>query len=119
MELGRCEVCGGDLVFRREGGTQGYFCKSCDWAVVTTYIPDIQLDETLYEVFVIGGDYQNGQQVKAVAAVSGLNFLAARQLLKIQRSMVFKGKAVKVKEIRGILADAGLSFEIFPEFPYF
>ena len=118
MQPSKCEVCGGEVEFRQEGSTQGYFCKCCDWALVTTYIPQIQLDETTYEVFVTGGDYRNEQQVKAVSTASGLNFLAARKLLQLERSMVFQGEAAKVKEIRETLANVGLHLEISPEFPY-
>jgi hypothetical protein len=118
MQPTKCEACGGEVEFRREGSVQGFYCKDCDWAVVTTYIPKIELDETKYQVRVSGGDFHNEEQVRAVSAVSGLNFIAARKLLQQENSLVFEGEAPKVLEVRNKLADAGLRPEISPQFSY-
>lgn len=115
----KCEVCGRELEFRREGSVQGFYCKSCDWAVVTTYIPEIQLDETIYELRVSGADFHNENHVRTVSAVSGLNFIAARKLLQQQeKPLVFAGKAPTIQDRRDKLAAVGFSIEISPPFRY-
>lgn len=106
------------MEFRREGSVQGYYCKTCDWAVVTTYIPPEQLDETKYQVRVLSGDLHNENHVRAVATVSGRNFIQARQLLQQQTPIVFEGLAVDVLKAREALNTAGVRYEIEPTFNY-
>jgi hypothetical protein len=104
---------------RREGSAHGLFCKSCDWSVVTTRIPAILLDETIYEVRLMGGDFRNDAHVKAVAEVSGRNFLGARKLLQERESLVYKGLAPAVARAEAVLTAAGISVQITPPFPRF
>ncbi|MFN4291833.1 MAG: hypothetical protein ACK4E7_13275 [Permianibacter sp.] len=113
-----CEKCGAQAELRQEGSTQGIYCTKCDWAVVTTFIPEIKKDATKYEVRISGGDAHNEQQVKAVAAISGVNFLAAKKLLQELEPVVFAGRAVKVVEVRDVLEKAGITCRISPEFRY-
>jgi hypothetical protein len=115
---GKCEGCGGELEYRINGSVQGYFCERCGWAVVTTYIPEIDLDDTKYSVFACGGDYKKDAHVRAVSEVAGVNFLSARKLLQQERPTVFQGRARAVEKVRVVLAEAGLSCEISPSFPY-
>lgn len=105
------------MEFRREGSTQGLFCKNCDWSVVTTYIPAMLLDETVYEVRARDGDFHNETHVKAVAEVSGRNFLGARKLLQEREPLVYKGKAPAVARAEAVLTAAGIGIQIAPPFP--
>ncbi|AFZ26623.1 hypothetical protein Cylst_4545 [Cylindrospermum stagnale PCC 7417] len=114
-----CEKCGSQMEIRQEGSTQGLFCTNCDWSIVTTYIPETQRDETLYEVSIINGDAQNKQHIRTVAQVANVNFLAARKLLQ-ERSpfVVFRGNAKEVVRVREVLSMPELVYEITPEFPW-
>jgi hypothetical protein len=116
--MSKCEACGGDIEFRREDSVQGLSCKNCDWAVVTTYIPQIDIDETIYRVRVSDADFRNENHVRIVSAVSGLNFLAARRLLQQEKPLVYEGKAPDVLQAREKLVNAGLRTEISPQFNY-
>lgn len=58
-----CDKCGGQTEVFREGRTQGVRCTRCDWSLVTTYTPPIQLDQTKYEVRVEPGDYRDPGQI--------------------------------------------------------
>jgi hypothetical protein len=117
MQPTKCEACGGELEFRREGSTQGFFCKTCDWAVVTTYIPRIDLDQTKYGLHAIGGDFHDENQVRAVAQVSGLNFIGARKLLQQGDPLVLEARAPEILAAKIRLNEAGLRAEISPPFP--
>jgi hypothetical protein len=110
-----CEKCGGKMEARQEGSTQGLFCTPCDWSVVTTHIPEIKLDATLYAVTACNGDFDDASHVKAVAQISGLNFLAARKLLQQELPVVFKGVAVDVLKVRRTLSQAGIDCNVTPE----
>ena len=114
MASERCTQCGGELISRQEGSVQGLFCDSCGWSVVTTYISPMLLDETLYEVRAMGGDFHNDAHIKAVAEVSGRNFLGARKLLQESEPLVYKGHAPDVARVEAILTAAGLGVRIRP-----
>lgn len=114
-----CPQCGGQTELRREGSTQGLFCTKCDWSVVTTVLPDIFRDTSSYEVRVISGDFKNDRQLKAVAQVTGGNFLASRKLLQQAGNfLVFTGAAPDVVAVRDVLSAAGLELTIEPPFPW-
>jgi uncharacterized Zn finger protein len=113
-----CEKCGSQTEVLREGRTQGIRCTQCDWSVVTTYTPPIQLDRTIYEVRIEHADYQDSKQVKAVARVIGGNFLSARELLKNGQSVVFNGDAQHVMQVRDSLLAAGVVIAVQPTFPW-
>lgn len=117
MTTERCTQCGGELEPRREGSTQGLFCKHCGWSVVTTYIPAILLDQTIYEIRLVSGDFHDERHIKAVAEVSGRNFLGARQLLQERDPLIYTGKAVDVARAEAVLIAAGIGVQIVPPFP--
>src|SRR5688572_6974711 len=118
MASERCEKCGGEMEYRQEGSVQGLFCKNCDWYLVTTHIPPIQLDETDYEVHATGGDFKNPAHVKAVAEASGRNFLDSRRLLQESEPLVYRGKAPEVARVHDVLIAAGVGVRILPPFPH-
>jgi len=111
----RCSQCGGELELRQEGSVQGLFCGNCDWYCVTSNLPSIELDHTEYEVRTAGGDVHNQAHIKAVAEVSGRNFLGARKLLQETEPLVYKGKAPEVARAEAVLAAAGLGVQIRPQ----
>lgn len=113
-----CEKCRGKAELRHQGSTQGIYCTQCDWAVVTTFFPEIKKDMTQYEVRITYGDASDESQIKAVASIAGINFLAARKLLKEPQPLVFSGRAVKVLEVKKDLEAVGLTCLISPEFNY-
>jgi hypothetical protein len=106
------------MELRQEGSVQGLFCKSCGGYLVTTHIPAIQLDETDYEVRATGADFHNEAHVKAVADVSGRNFLGARRLLQEKEPLVCRGKAPEVARAQDVLSAAGVGVQILPPFPH-
>jgi hypothetical protein len=111
-----CEKCGGRMEIRREGSSQGLFCTQCDWSVVTTRISEVKLDTTLYEIVACDGNPDDARHVKAVAQVSGTNFLATRKILQREFPIVFKGIAVDVLQVRETLAGVGIRCQVTPEF---
>ena len=112
----KCEQCGGNLIVFKEGSTQGTRCDRCDWSVVTTNMPGIQLDRCRYEVR-CRGDYRNQAEVKAVSEVTGQNYLISRLTLQQGDALVFSGQAQEVLQARNILVSAGVVCDITPDFP--
>ena len=114
----KCPECGDETEYRQENSTQGLYCKSCYWCVVTTYIPQIALDDTVYSVYVLGADYKNLKLIQGLSKVSGLKYIEVRKLLKQKRALIFEGKAQWVLDIIGILKSEGVTYEITPEYNY-
>jgi hypothetical protein len=106
------------MEFRQAGNVQGLFCKNCDGYLVTTHIPALLVDETDYEVRATGGDFHNEAHVKAVAEISGRNFLGARKLLQESEPLIYKGKAPEVARAEAALTAAGVGTQILPVFPH-
>lgn len=112
-----CEVCGGRLEVFNEGSAQGLKCVNCEWSLVTTQIPEIRVDEQEYDVR-CDGDFKSVAHIKAVAEVSGLNFLEAREALKGGHFVVFSGQAVDVLRVKEILGSVGVWYSIEPDFKW-
>lgn len=115
---GLCEKCGGVMELRRAGSTQGLYCTQCDWAVVTTLFEEIRRDKKQYEVRITQGDVHNNEQVRAVASVAGVNFLAAIKILGESGSLVYTGRAVNVLQVKKGLESVGLRCVVSPDFVY-
>lgn len=105
------------MIVFKEGSTQGARCDQCDWSVVTTNMPGIQLDRCRYELR-CRGDYRNQAQVSAVSEVTGQNYLLSRITLQQGDTLVFSGQAQEVLQARNILVSAGVVCEITPDFPW-
>jgi len=114
----KCEVCGGNLEFRVQGSTEGFFCTQCDWSVVTTSIPPIVSDIKKYQIYLLSADYQNKEQIQAISKVANVNFLQARKMMQKRRPLLFEGKAIDVEKNRTILNEFSIQYEIIPYFPY-
>lgn len=91
-------------------------CLQCGWSAVTSCIEGIVLDETVYAVHVLNGSFQNVQLIRVIAAVASVNFLAAKDLLRQERPVVFEGAARDVKRVRDMLAAQGIDSMIRPDF---
>ncbi len=113
-----CEKCGTMMQPFLEESTQGMHCPKCGWSVVTTYISEIELDTTEYEVHIDRGDQYNKNQIKVISKITGLNFLGSKKLLQDTKPLIFKGTAVDVIKVRKLLISAGLICLISPVFPW-
>lgn len=102
-----CDQCGAALQAFQEGSCQGVRCLQCGWSAVTSCIEGI----------VLKGCFQNVvQHVRVVAAVASVNFLAAKDLLRQERPVVFEGAARDVKRVRDMLAAQGIDSMVRPDF---
>ncbi len=94
------------------------FCKKCDWSLVTTYIPKIKMDTTIYSINLIEADLKNIEQIKAISKVSGMNYLDTRNLLQQKNKTIYEGEAMKILKVKDILDSVGVKYSIVPEFGY-
>ena len=47
-----CEKCKEKMIWKIDGSTQGWSCPECGWNVITSYISEINLDETEYSIYI-------------------------------------------------------------------
>lgn len=117
-DVRKCQRCGSDIEFLRKGNSQGMFCKNCDWSLVTSYIPKIKTDTTVYSIYIIEADLRNIEQLKTISKVSGMNYLDTRNLLLQENKKIYEGQAIKIMEIKKALDTVGVKYCITPEFTY-
>ena len=112
----RCPECGASTEAIKEGRTVGTRCTNCGWSVVTTHIPQIEQDTTVYAVRVMSVDPHDKQQVMLIAQLTNCNFLHARKLMQKTEPIVFRGRAPQVLAVKQSLIRANLAVAIEPEF---
>ena len=113
-----CEKCGGGVEVRQEGSSQALYCTKCDWAIVTTCIPEILKDVTIYHLHIINGNQNDLSHIKIVASISGFNFLNTKKLLYSASPIVFSGKAIDISKAKKQLEQIGLITETTPQFKW-
>ena len=114
-----CEKCGSNLEQYKKGSTGGVICSKCNWGVVTTEMPEINLDFNIYEVFIRNGDCNNKSHIQTVSSIKGINFLKARNIILDEKlPLVFKGEAKEVVGVREKIKLAGMECVIKPGFPW-
>lgn len=103
---------------RIKGSTQGLFCEKCGWNVVTTYIPPIKRDATIYQVFVYKNCRPSIDQIKIISKICNRNYLEVRRMLAEQQALIYEGCAETVLTVIESLEKESVLYEICPPFPY-
>lgn len=113
-----CPKCGGQLTSKISGSSQTVICTQCGWSVATTYIEPIRADQTVYSLVLDMGNTIDKVTLSAVSRVAGCNYLRAKKMVEASPVIVAKGPALEIQHRARILADAGVSYSISPDFPY-
>lgn len=114
-----CEKCGADMEYSIKGNTQGYYCKNCEWSVVTSFLPDYLGDTIVYTVYLLPGQSINIDKIKTIASISSLNFIESKNFFSSDSKLkLYSGVAFEVLKIVKCLKSTNIEFEILPNFPY-
>lgn len=113
-----CEQCGQKMNWRIEGSTQGWNCPACGWGVVTTYISQIDADQTEYSLYMKNVSEIDLEKIRFVAQTANVNFLTARQMLEEKEVCLIKAKASKIKETIVKMQGLNIEYSVFPAFYY-
>ncbi|MGI0494072.1 hypothetical protein ACN4EG_19995 [Alkalinema pantanalense CENA528] len=116
--LETCELCGAPLESRVEASIQGLFCTQCDWAVVTTYLPQIYQDLTQYKMYLYCASSPDVEQLKAISTVANINLIQARKTFQEDRPLILEGEAPQISEARKNFDSLSIPYTIEPLFPY-
>jgi transposase-like protein len=118
IETIQCEICGSDTVHRVENNTQGFFCTKCNWALVTTYIPEIAQDVTKYRIYLCHADFKNQKHIKALSQIANINFLQARRKIQENKPLILEDNALAIEKAKKFFDELLIKYEIEPDFPY-
>lgn len=114
-----CPECGNRLIFYRQDSTQGYNCLNpkCEYGFATTYIPEIELDETVYSLYItsLGDNWKQAIVFLSLRFNLGIN--AARKFKDFQE-LLLSGNAAEIFRVREELNRKGISVAIEPEYKY-
>lgn len=113
-----CEKCKTKMNWKIEGNTQGWWCPDCGWNVITSYIDEIDLDMTVYSVFIKNSVDIDKEKIKFIAKTANVSFNMAKQILEKKQVCILKGKATEVKKIIDKLQELKIDFTISPLFKY-
>ena len=83
-----CEKCKGKMNWSIEGATQGWRCPMCGWNIITTYIEDIDRDETEYSLYIKNVTEVDAEKIKFVAKTANVNFVIVLFSKKANPSVV-------------------------------
>ena len=101
-----------------EGATQGWRCPVCGWNIITTYIEDIDSDETEYSLYIKNVTEVDAEKIKFIAKTANVNFVIAKKMLEKKEACILKAKAPKIKTVIVKLQELGINFKVTPSFYY-
>lgn len=101
-----------------EGATQGWRCPVCGWNIITTYIEEINTDETEYSLYIKKVTEIDAEKIKFVAKTANVNFVIAKQMLGKKEVCILKAKAPKIKSVIAKLQELNIDFSVNPSFKY-
>lgn len=119
LESGQCDVCGSPLGIHLKGLCKIIRCGGCGREfAVSSHIPAICLDPTVYRLSLKNGDSNNIEHIKIIAETTKLNFVETKKLMQSTSPEIFAGRAVDALKVKTKLKHAGLITEVSPPFQY-
>lgn len=113
-----CEKCKEKMNWSIEGATQGWRCPVCGWNIITTYIEEINTDETEYSLYIKKVTEIDAEKIKFVAKTANVNFVIAKQMIEKKEACILKAKAPKIKSVIAKLQELNIDFSVNPSFKY-
>lgn len=114
----KCKKCNREMTLEINGTTQGWYCPVCGLNIVTSYIEDINIDETEYALYIKETADLDFEKIKTIAKISGVNYIEARKMLETKEMSILKAKAKEIKEAIKKLEEFRIDYCITPKFGY-
>lgn len=113
-----CEKCKKKMNWNIEGAIQGWKCPVCGRNIITTYIDEINVDETEYSLYLNNKSQIDKEKIKFIAKTAGVSFFIAKQMLEKKEVCILKAKAPEIKAIIAKLQELNIEFNVSPMFKY-
>jgi hypothetical protein len=114
----KCEKCNSEMIGFKEKSVQGVKCPNCGWSILTSYINEINTDNTVYTISISKVKKVNISQIKLIAKLVNVNYLQAKEILLSGKTKIYEAKAPKIKKMIDDLEKEEISYTVFPEFKY-
>lgn len=114
----KCPVCNHDLIPFTEGSTTGVRCSHCDYSIVTTYIEPLYEDDNIYTLILEAGNSVDMPTIKVIAKITGKNYIFSKHCLEKVPTIIAKGVASEIIELKRQLDSSEVKYSISPEYPY-
>ena len=115
-ETMQCPKCGANATVTIEDSTQRIKCTNCDYDVVTTFIPEIEIDETLYTIKITSSNYSL-DFIKSLSKITTLNFISVKKMLD-SNSFEFSSNAITIKKLKELCISNSIEYSVYPDFKY-
>ena len=102
----------------RHGHECGMTCTNCGWGWVSSYFEQYETDPVAYHISLCAPSEASMTAIKLIAEIATCNYMEAKKLIEAAPTEVFCGQAIDIMKVRERLKDAGIRFEIKPDFPY-
>ena len=113
-----CPECGSSLKSEVIGSALVVSCAKCGWSVARTYIEPIREDEATYSLYLESGNSADKTTLSCLSKIMGCNYLQAKRAVDGNRSLLFSGNVIEIRERRDQLDEAKVMYSIEPDFPY-
>lgn len=112
-----CEKCNSEMIYTHKGHSCNWSCPSCGWGIATSYFSPMEVDITIYTLFITKNTSPTIDMIKCVSKLLTCNFVKAKDTLE-QGNGACQGRSTYIKEVAEKLTHLGLHYHIEPEFPY-
>ena len=112
-----CQKCGAEMYEKYDKPALNLTCPKCGCKIATTRWEKIDLDRTNYKVLIMADVNPFLEHIKIISKIIGKNFIQAKEAI-INGTLLFEGLAVDVKNIKNLLDNNSIKYNIIPNFPY-
>ena len=116
----KCEQCNSEMIFKINKGTQGWYCPQCNWNLVTSYIEDLNIDETEYSLYIKikKTSVIDFEKIKIVSKIANVNYVNAKKMLELNEICILTAKAPVIKAAISTLKEFHIDYFVNPKFLY-
>ena len=112
-----CPECGAEMYETYDKPALNFTCPKCGCKIATTRWEKIDIDDTEYEIHLLPEAMPSISHIKIISKIAAKNFIASKEAL-INGEVIFKGKAVEIRQYRSMLDKNEIKYKIIPDFSY-
>ena len=116
----KCEQCNSEMIFKINKGIQGWYCPQCNWNLVTSYIEDLNIDETEYSLYIKikKTSVIDFEKIKIISKIANVNYVHAKKMLESNEICILMAKAPVIKDAISKLKEFHIDYFVNPKFLY-
>ena len=112
-----CNNCNAEMIEQYDKPALILICPRCGNKIATTRWDDIDLDGTIYKVYIRSSNDVDIRKIKFISYKTGLNFIQSKTFI-LSGGFLLKCKAVEMQQIIEQLIAANIDYYIEPKYPW-